>query len=280
MSRNWSQIIKSSKSQYSFYCISKDSGKVLAHDENRAVETASTIKLLIMAYAMHQAEKGAINFRTPVKVTRKDVGGYGSGILQHFYLHKSIELYNLIVMMMTVSDNVATNVLIRILGKSKINSYAHSLGLEKTKLKMDFISFTTDYVITKSAVGISTAKEMATLVDMIISGKLLDKHHTSQARSLMHSVQASRVVRRLPFMENGKGTQEFGSKPGSLIDWQSNYTFSECGFFVDKFKREHIFSIYASGKLNKELPYSPDSASVLEFVELSRALYDELEGSR
>lgn len=280
MRKSPEQILASTKNQYSYCCVSA-SGKVFAHKEDRLTETASTIKLLIMAYAFHLAEEGKLSLEKPVKVSSKDVGQFGSGIVPLFYRHQPIELYNLIVLMMTVSDNMATNVLIRLLGTDNINEYARQIGLEQTRLEMDFLSFDNSYRLgAKTKVGVSTAREMAQLVDQIINGKLYKKHYTHLSKKLMSNVQASRASKRLPFKVDGSGTQEFGSKTGTLIDWDSNYLFAEAGFMVDKNKRCHIFSILCWGKLESELPLSSDSENVREFAELAAALYYRLEHSK
>jgi beta-lactamase class A len=276
MARTPEAIVKASKAQYSYCCTSPKGGQILKLNENRSVETASTIKLLIMAYAFQQAEKGKLNFRQPVKVTRRDVGKYGSGIMPLFYLHKPFELYNLIVLMMTVSDNVATNVLIRLLGKDNINAYGRSIGLTKTKLEMDHITFTKGYRLAKERVAVSTAKEMAMLVELIVDGKLHREYYAGTAKSLMQHVQGSRVSRRIPFTLGEDSALQFGSKTGTLVDWRGNYLLGEAGFVVDKNRRRHIFSVYGTGKLT-DLSYSSDSPSIREFAELGEALFRELE---
>ena len=280
MPDNYKTILDSSRVTFNFYYFSKKSNHILSHREDKVVETASTIKVLIMAYLFHEVEQGRQSLRSPVKVLRKDVGRNGSGIMQFFYLHKYFELYNLVVMMMSVSDNVATNVLIRMLDIGNINAYAQSIGLGNTKLIMEFLDFTNEYRQAHSPVGHSTPKEMAQLIERLLSGELLDKSHTTMVRKLLREIQESFIKRQLPFtLKKQESVKDFGSKTGWLDDADEMMNLAECGYLVDKNNDTHIFSLFLSAKLNQELPYSPDSENRILFAKLGRALYDELAGT-
>lgn len=278
MQKPLDKILASTKNHYSFYCVAAN-GKVISRNENDLVETASTRKLLIMSYAFHLAEQGKLDLNKAVKVYNKDIGGLGSGIMPVFSLKQKIELHNLIVLMMTVSDNTATNVLVRILGRENIDDYAQSIGLQHTKLEMGFLSFDYSYRLGKPKVGTSTAKEMATLVDKIVNGKIHNKTYTKKAEQIMRNIHNSRAKKYLPYSLDRKGIQDFGSKTGGVIDETGSYLFGEVGFVSDKHGRRHIFSIFGTGKLTGDLPLSLDSENSREFSELAAALYYKLEKS-
>lgn len=282
MTNNIQNILTATEADVSYYYISKNGQRVAAYHEHAIIETASTIKVLILAFLLHEVEQGHTSLRALTEVHKNDIGKNGSGIIQYFYLHAPFELYNLMVMMMLISDNVATNVLIRHLGLENINAYAQRIGLDKTRLRMGFLDFSDNYRTKVSPVGESTAQEMTTLVRRLLCGELVNASHTDTAHMLLrstHSVQESFVQRQLPIvLEKENSVKDFGSKTGWLDDADQTMRLAECGFIIDPHDREHYFSLFLSATLNGELPYSQDSANRILFAKLNRTLYDTLVG--
>lgn len=95
-------------------------------------KAASTIKLGLASLIMKGVDDGKWTFDTKVTVTPDDIVG-GSGTLQtegKAAFPQSITLDRLLRLMITVSDNTATNVLIDFVGGfDPINRFTQSLGL-------------------------------------------------------------------------------------------------------------------------------------------------------
>jgi beta-lactamase class A len=254
----------------SYYWFSKNSDVVFAHHEDTVIETASVIKILIMAKLLSDADKGVVSLRKPIKISRRDVGRHGSGIMQHFYLHKSVELYNLLVLMMTVSDNTATNVLIRLLGIDEINKFARDLGLKNTKLLMKKLDFDLEMDVQKLTIGQTTPKEMAVLVDQLINGSVLSAKSKQKAMTIMQAGSTSKVKRRLPL-----DVRKFGSKTGSIMFPKDSLFVAEAGYIISRDDTMQIFAIFLRAKYDKELPYSIDSENQQKLADIARTLYDK-----
>ena len=101
-----------------------------AHDA--PFRAASTIKLGLTASLMHQVDQGKLSLDTPITIQQSDLVG-GSGTIQNdpTILPKAFTLSQLIELMITVSDNIATNRLIDVAGGfDAVNAYTQSIGLQ------------------------------------------------------------------------------------------------------------------------------------------------------
>ena len=103
----------------------------------RADETffsASIIKVPVMVAVYRKVEQGELSFSQPVELKEEDWAA-GAGWLQWEEAGTTQTVGDLLLLMMTQSDNVATNALIRMVGGPEyVNDVAESLGAEDTLL--------------------------------------------------------------------------------------------------------------------------------------------------
>ncbi|MBS7021047.1 MAG: serine hydrolase [Firmicutes bacterium] len=106
----------------------------LCYQEDDVFETASTIKVFILAYLYHEFSCNHLKREDTVKYELEHVTT-GTSILSLLEPGFSISLKNCAILMITYSDNIATNLLIDALGGvDKINQFIRELGFSKTKL--------------------------------------------------------------------------------------------------------------------------------------------------
>jgi beta-lactamase class A len=98
---------------------------------------ASTIKIPVMVEVFRQLAAGNFDLNTRVKLRRSDKD-WGSGDLARGRVGSSYPVSRLLALMIGVSDNTATNMLIRLVGRPHINQEMQELGLTHTRLT-DFI---------------------------------------------------------------------------------------------------------------------------------------------
>jgi beta-lactamase class A len=98
---------------------------------------ASTIKIPVMVEVFRQLAAGKFDLNTRVKLLRSDKD-WGSGDLARGRVGSSYPVKRLLALMIDVSDNTATNMLIRLVGRPHINQEMEDLGLTHTRLT-DFI---------------------------------------------------------------------------------------------------------------------------------------------
>ena len=89
---------------------------------------ASTVKMLLLASLMEQVDAGTLTLSDTAVVESDDiVGGYG--ILQHQPTPQEISIGRLAELMITISDNTATNVLVDVVGVDAMADLAARLAL-------------------------------------------------------------------------------------------------------------------------------------------------------
>ncbi|WP_313756936.1 serine hydrolase [Tissierella sp.] len=112
---------------------------LLKYNENRVFPSASLIKIPIMIKALECVEKGEYSLDEKIKIGEIDRVEYS--IISELTLEE-YTLIDLITLMIILSDNTATNVLIDLLGCEKINQMVKKLNCNDTILKRKMMDFT------------------------------------------------------------------------------------------------------------------------------------------
>lgn len=188
-------------------------GEIFAVNADTIFPQASSIKIPILIALMRQAQAGTINLSDRVEIHRAGLVG-GSGVLQFFSDGgSSVSLRDLAVLMIVLSDNSATNLLIDRVGMSNVNSMLDSLGLHQTRLARKMIDVAAERADRENH---STPREMATLVEMLSDGKLLDLEHTKSALEILEYPKESPLRAGVP--ENVTVAEKPGSLSGAQCD--------------------------------------------------------------
>ncbi len=121
--------------------IEKIDGTVLfAHRDDAITPSASVIKIPILAVMLEEARAGRFQMDGIGLVKKDDMVG-GTGILQSHPSDTSLTWRRLAELMISVSDNSATNAIIRELGMDTINRYLSDWALEHTRLRREMMDF-------------------------------------------------------------------------------------------------------------------------------------------
>ncbi|WP_101782825.1 serine hydrolase [Nonomuraea indica] len=101
-------------------------------NEHAELPLASVGKLLLLAEVAMSVEGGILHPDTPVTLHEDDYCG-GSGLLPSLS-GRSWTIGDLAVLTAAISDNTATNALLRVVGVDRVNAAAAALGLSRTRL--------------------------------------------------------------------------------------------------------------------------------------------------
>jgi beta-lactamase class A len=105
-----------------------ETGETLSWNAGDRFSTASTIKVAIHASVLRQVRLGAFGLDDEIEVANGDHAG-GSGVLALLRPRLRCTIADLCTLMITVSDNTATNMLIRLCGGTKsVNADFAALG--------------------------------------------------------------------------------------------------------------------------------------------------------
>lgn len=145
------------------YATDLHSGNTVAIDADRAVPTASTIKLTVLFEALKQIQDGRKAWTDPVSLIKANQVE-GSGILNLFDTPATLTLKDALTLMIVLSDNTATNMAIDDLGLKNIDDRISWMGLQNTWLyKKVFMDAVPPVPADQPTFGLgkTTAREMA-----------------------------------------------------------------------------------------------------------------------
>src|SRR6266581_9535562 len=175
--------------------------------EDDVFAQASSIKITVLANLYLQVQQGKLKLTDPYTVQSSDLvldsdimGGLTPGVTR-------LTLRDLATMMVAVSDNSATNVLIDRVGMPNVNAMLDSLGLTHTRLRRKMMDL---QAAKEGRENISTPHEMMTLLDAIYRGKVLNKESTADFFTMLSTNKDSWIPRDLP------ADLKIANKPGAL----------------------------------------------------------------
>jgi beta-lactamase class A len=159
--------------------------ETVAISPDTPVQTASVIKLAILYEALEQVRSGKTHFDDKITLTKADQVP-GSGVLLFFDVPLQLTLKDLLTMMIVMSDNTATNLVIDHLGLENIDRRIAKLGLKDTYLyKKIFTPAPAGIVMPadqkKFGLGKTTAREMAGLMTKIVRCELAEPGSSARA---------------------------------------------------------------------------------------------------
>jgi beta-lactamase class A len=170
--------------------------------------TASTIKIAVLAELYRQNERGSgAKLGDLYTVNAKD--GVGTeGILQAMSAGVSrITNHDLALLMVSLSDNSATNVLIDRVGMDNVNAWLAQVGLERTRLRRHMLDVK---AAQEGRENTATPRELVTMLRAIHEGKVFGKATTEDFIKMLSTQKSSYIPRLLPV------DLTIANKPGSL----------------------------------------------------------------
>lgn len=139
------------------------------HNGTRQVRPASMIKIFIMAKAMQDVKDGRHSLDEVIVLREDDMVG-GAGILSGMDEGLRLTFGKLVELMITESDNTATNILIDRLGMDNINRYLQEKGYRHTLLRHKMMISATD-----GGANLSSAEDMGRLFANIYFHQCVDE---------------------------------------------------------------------------------------------------------
>jgi beta-lactamase class A len=159
------------------YAKNLDTGAVYSFNGDERVRTASTIKLAIMVEAFSQVAEGKIKWTDEIILTKeKKVGG--AGILFEFADNLKVTLRDALHLMITISDNTATNLVLDAVTADAVNARMDKLGFKHTRsLRKVFgggdSAAGKDPKNSTFGLGVTTPREMVTLMEKLELGEIV-----------------------------------------------------------------------------------------------------------
>lgn len=175
------------------YAKNLDSGKEYGLRADEQTRTASTIKLAIMAEAFRQVSQGKVKWEDEIELTKEKKQG-GSGILFEFSNGTRIDLKTAVNLMIVVSDNTATNLVLDKITTDSVNDFMDTLGLGDIR-SMRKIGGGGDAKAWAEpqnklfGLGRSSPRQMVKLVEMMERGEIVSKEASAEMIAIMKRQQ-------------------------------------------------------------------------------------------
>ena len=183
-----------------------DGHKYLLH-ANDVYPQASSIKICVLAELYRQAQQGKLKLTDLYTVNAADLvqdsdimGGLTPGVTQ-------ITLRDLATMMVAVSDNSATNVLIDRVGMDNVNAFLKAQGLRDTRLRRKMMDLK---AAAEGRENVSTPNEMVNLLQALYRDEILNQEMTADFFKVLSTHKDSWIPRNLP------DDLRIADKPGAL----------------------------------------------------------------
>lgn len=180
--------------QFGMFAKNLESGEEVGLNADAVMPTASVIKVAVLAELYRQVDAGKVSLEERREVTPEDWWG-GSGVLKEFAPGLTPTVNDLARMMIIVSDNVATGMLVRLLGKDAINASLREWGLAEITLVWEI---TLGEDIRNYAV--STPRDLARLMELIATDAIISPEACAAMRDHLSRQQyLDQIPRFLPY---------------------------------------------------------------------------------
>lgn len=241
-------------------------GFTLEHDPSTVFPAASVMKVWLMLTAFQQVQAGTLELQRRIPLPAIERVG-GSGVLMRFEGGADLTLLDYINLMIVVSDNTATNIVLETIGgRDVVSKNLLGWGATKTtvigKLMLPFEKKNDDQKAGKLAE--ITPQDCVLILEQLHAGRLLNADLTALALEIMGAQQYTEIIAR--FLPEGLAT---ATKSGQITGVRNDigYVWAE---------REYIVALCSQGC--SDARFHIDNEAVLALAKVSKLIFDALQG--
>ena len=252
--------------EVSLYAKNLDSGETIGVRETEPVRTASTIKLAVMAALFDAVARGELQWSERLTITEPEKVA-GAGVIEsELSTGVQLPIQDVMHLMMVLSDNTATNMILERFHADRVNAYLDRIGLGSTRSlrilgKNGAAGLSAAGKLEKNqkyGLGVSTARDMVALVERMERGELVSAEASRGMIAMMKRCQDTTGIRR-PF-----GDVDVANKTGALDALRS-----DVGIVYSKAGRIAM-AITVDGIAQPD--WGPDNPGSLLIADLARML--------
>ena len=197
-SRQIMQRLQALPGRIGFEAFCPETGERIAWQETEPMEAASVMKLTVMAEMFRRFEAGEDDPEALVTIREEDKKP-SCGALTYLHTGLRVTVMDLVTLMIILSDNTATNLLIDRAGMDRINAGIDRLGLKGTRINRKL------YQPELSRQGIQnyvSAGGMRKLLQMILQGELVSPEASARMLKILGD---QRLNGKIPFYLHSLG---------------------------------------------------------------------------
>lgn len=188
------------KGKVNLFAKNLDTGETYSFNGDERVRTASTIKVAVMIEAFTRVAEGRAKWTDELVLTKAARYG-GSGVLPELADGLRLTLRDCVNLMMLVSDNTATNMVLDYLTTDAVNSRMNTLGFKDTRI-MRRIGGGGESKEGKEpdnkrfGLGATTPHEMVQILEQLDAGEIVNKAAAKEMIDLMKREQVRFAIGR------------------------------------------------------------------------------------
>lgn len=241
--------------------VNLETGERLAHRADEPYPTASLIKVPVLVTVFDLVATGRLSLDDPIAVLRVDQVG-GSGVLQHLHNGAVVTVGDAARLMIIVSDNTATNLLLDKVGIRTVWQKMEALGLPRTKIHSKTFNRATSVAMDSSVkygLGVSTPNEMARLFELLGKGEAVSPAADSAMLAILE--QNSDWTKLGRYTGDVRSARKSGDVDASRTD---------CALFW----RQSRVAVCVFTRENRDQRYAVDAEAHLAMARIGRLVAD------
>src|SRR5262245_14411526 len=184
-------------------------GRRWSRHGDRRFRAASVVKIPLMIEVYRRMEAGTLRLDETQALTDADRAA-GSGVLLHLHAGLAPSVEDLVYLTMSISDNTATNLLIRRVGMPAVNGVMHSLGMTGSTLGREMRGRPAE---SDTEENWATPDDYARVVRLLLDGHAAGPAGTAAMVTMLERQQNGRRIGR--YVPEAPGVR-WGSKTGGL----------------------------------------------------------------
>jgi beta-lactamase class A len=255
------------KGKVFLYARNLDTGEVYSFNGDERVRTASTIKIAIMIETFARVAEGKAKWTDELILTKAARYG-GSGILPELGDGLRLTLQDCVRLMMILSDNTATNMVLDYLSTDAVNDRLNSLGFKATRIMRrvggggESKEGKLGDNLKRFGLGATSPHEMVQIMERLDRGEIVNKEASKRMIELMKHEQGRNSIGR------GMPDVPLASKYGALDALRS------CVAIL--YTKQGKMAIAITVDDMPEVMWSVDNPAYLLMSRLSSILVEEL----
>ena len=166
-------------------------GETFGWEEEAVHSSASTIKIFLMAYIFHKFEKGELRPEERI-ILRPEQIAPSAGVLSYLRDCRELSIRDLIELMIIVSDNTATNVLMDLAGVDALNAFLkEKLGLKQTRMRRHMMDLD---AIARGEDNTTSALEAGKVLESMYWGTLISPEASREMIRVLKNQQDGELI--------------------------------------------------------------------------------------
>jgi beta-lactamase class A len=254
-----------------------ETGETIAVAADERFPTASAIKTAVMVEVFHQVAAGRIRKDQLLTLTDEVKVG-GSGVLHSLRAGGQHSVDDLLFLMIALSDNTATNMLVALVGTRAVDDRMVAYGLPHTRIyRPTFRGGHPDVFPEEErefGLGSSTPRETARLMETIARGKAVSKDASQEMVAILRKQQNHDMIPRLlPLDETVTYAGKSGQDDEKLADAAGvkGAVRVDSGIVTTPGGR-YVVAIFA--RRGKDVRWTVDNDALVTGAEVSKMVFD------